>query len=226
MRAARPPAGPRIVCKVGGSLLDAGRAPRLMAILGRTAPGLGILALAGGGGAADRIRARHLRGDLDLTKAHWAAVRVLDANAIRLAAAGGDGARVVTDPTEGGRENPREAGGGPAVLAPFPLLRAEDPLPHGWEVTSDSIAAWVAGRYGAGRLLLLKARGDRASPDSGDAPRPLAVERAAREGLVDRHLLGMLAGAPFRAWILNGRHPERLIDFLTGDATAGTVLRP
>ena len=43
-----------------------------------------------------------------------------------------------------------------AVLAPFRWLRAADPLPHGWHVTSDSIAAWVAARLAARRLVLLK----------------------------------------------------------------------
>ncbi len=43
------------------------------------------------------------------------------------------------------------------VLAPSAWLRANDPLPHSWDVTSDSIAAWVAGRVGARALALVKA---------------------------------------------------------------------
>ena len=31
-----------------------------------------------------------------------------------------------------------------------------DELPASWAVTSDSIAAWVAGKVGAGRLVLVK----------------------------------------------------------------------
>ena len=42
------------------------------------------------------------------------------------------------------------------VLAPSRWLRESDPLPHSWDVTSDSIAAWVAGRLGARRLVLVK----------------------------------------------------------------------
>jgi aspartokinase-like uncharacterized kinase len=45
------------------------------------------------------------------------------------------------------------------VLAPFSWLRREDGLPHSWEVTSDSIAAWVAGAIGARRLILVKPPG-------------------------------------------------------------------
>jgi aspartokinase-like uncharacterized kinase len=42
------------------------------------------------------------------------------------------------------------------VLAPYSWLRRADPLPHSWDVTSDSIAAWVAGQVRARRLLLVK----------------------------------------------------------------------
>ena len=51
-----------------------------------------------------------------------------------------------------------EAGSIP-VLAPYQWLRDADPLPHSWEVTSDSIAAWVAGVLGATRLVLVKPPG-------------------------------------------------------------------
>jgi aspartokinase-like uncharacterized kinase len=43
-----------------------------------------------------------------------------------------------------------------AVLAPYQWLREADPLPHSWDVTSDSISAWVAGQIGASRLVLVK----------------------------------------------------------------------
>jgi dihydroneopterin aldolase len=43
------------------------------------------------------------------------------------------------------------------ILAPSDWLRGADPLPHSWDVTSDSIAAWVAGEVGAERLVLAKA---------------------------------------------------------------------
>ena len=45
------------------------------------------------------------------------------------------------------------------VLAPSRWLRDADPLPHSWDVTSDSIAAWVAGEVGARRLVLVKPPG-------------------------------------------------------------------
>jgi hypothetical protein len=42
------------------------------------------------------------------------------------------------------------------VLAPSSWLRRADPLPHSWNVSSDSIAAWVARAVGARDLWLIK----------------------------------------------------------------------
>src|SRR5262245_27056811 len=42
------------------------------------------------------------------------------------------------------------------VLAPYRWMLAADVLPHGWQVTSDSIAAFIAGALDAERLVLLK----------------------------------------------------------------------
>jgi dihydroneopterin aldolase len=38
----------------------------------------------------------------------------------------------------------------------LPAALPLDDLPESWAVTSDSIAAWVAGQVGAGRLVLVK----------------------------------------------------------------------
>jgi dihydroneopterin aldolase len=48
------------------------------------------------------------------------------------------------------------AAGEVAVLAPSRWLRAADTLPHSWDVTGDSIAAFVAGALDAVRLDLVK----------------------------------------------------------------------
>ena len=45
------------------------------------------------------------------------------------------------------------------VLAPSRWVRDADPLPHTWDVTSDSIAAWIAGTIGAERLVVIKPPG-------------------------------------------------------------------
>ena len=86
------------------------------------------------------------------TAAHWMAMLAMDQLAHLLAARMAD-ARLV----ESGAEAHAALGRGCVpVLAPSRWLRDADPLPHGWAVTSDSIAAWVAGELGAVRLVLVK----------------------------------------------------------------------
>ena len=52
------------------------------------------------------------------------------------------------------------------VLAPYQWLRHADPVPHSWDATSDSIAAWIAVTLRATHLVLIK-------PAAG-APRDMA----------------------------------------------------
>jgi 5-(aminomethyl)-3-furanmethanol phosphate kinase len=108
------------------------------------------LIVPGGGPFADTVRAVDARFGLGDDAAHWAAILAMDQYAYVLAALVRS-ARVVHTP---------EAVGLPMhglpILAPFRWLRETDPLPHSWDVTSDSIAAWVAHAVGAKRLLLVK----------------------------------------------------------------------
>jgi 5-(aminomethyl)-3-furanmethanol phosphate kinase len=46
--------------------------------------------------------------------------------------------------------------GGVPVWSPTPMLREANDVPWSWDVTSDSLAAWLAGRIGAKRVLLIK----------------------------------------------------------------------
>ena len=57
---------------------------------------------------------------------------------------------------EAGAVGPAVTPAGVAVLAPSRWMRAADVLPHTWEATSDSVAAFVAGALDAARLVLIK----------------------------------------------------------------------
>jgi aspartokinase-like uncharacterized kinase len=115
--------------------------------------------------------------------------------------------------------------GGPAVVRPASL--ALDALPESWAVTSDSIAALVAGAEGAGRLVLVKAVDGlyaRWPPEGEPIPRMTAEELAALPpGGVDAYLPTLLARATFETWVIG---PERLAELLDTGAAAGTRIAP
>ena len=145
-----------LVVKVGGSLiarreqLDA-----VLATLSRLARVQRLLVVPGGGPLADVVREIDRRMDIGDDAAHWMAVLAMDQFAYLIASRVAD-SRVVEDHDAIGTAL---ADGVMPVLAPSRWLRAADPLPHSWDVTSDSIAAWVAGQVGAPRLVLIKAPG-------------------------------------------------------------------
>jgi probable H4MPT-linked C1 transfer pathway protein len=144
------------VVKLGGSLLayaehfDA--ALNAIAEIGRTRR---VLVVPGGGPFADTVREVDRRLGLPDDAAHWMAVMAMDQYA-QVVAARLPAAVVVDDPAEIAAAFNT---GRVPVLAPSRWLRRTDPLPHSWDVTSDSIAAWVAGALGANRLVLVKPPG-------------------------------------------------------------------
>jgi hypothetical protein len=149
----RPNALVNIVVKLGGGLLAApGHVERALEAIAAWARQRPLLVIPGGGPFADAVRDVDRRLALSDDAAHWAAILAMDqyAQVIASRLAGGE---VVE--TRHGIHRALAAGRVP-VLAPARWLREADPLPHSWSVTSDSIAAWVAGQVGAGEILLIK----------------------------------------------------------------------
>jgi len=122
---------------------------------------------------------------------------------------------------------------GTPILLPAALL-ARDPLPASWAVTSDSIAAWVAGAGHAARLVLVKPVAGlyRDWPADGEPLARLSVGELAelratgRAAGVDQHLPEALRAAGVEAWVLDGREPARLVTLLEHGNTEGTLVTP
>jgi dihydroneopterin aldolase len=145
------------VLKFGGSFLrDPSRFAQAIAAV--NALDAAIVLVPGGGPFADAVRRADHRLRFGDDAAHWMAVLAMDQVAHVLVDSL-DRAVLVTD--KGSMDRAFATGHRP-VLAPYRWLRGadgpedRDALPHSWDVTSDSIAAWVAGRLGARRLVLLK----------------------------------------------------------------------
>jgi aspartokinase-like uncharacterized kinase len=185
------------VVKVGGGLGD-DALPGICAVLGELGRRHPLLVVPGGAGFADAVRDADRRFGLQAETAHRMAVLGMEqfgwllSDLIPHAVRCTDLAQAVSGRT--------------AVLLPggLPL----DELPASWDVTSDSIAAWVAARVGAGRLVLVKAVDGRFAD------------------LVDGYLPTMLERARFETWVIGGRDPARLVELLERGTTAGTRIDP
>jgi aspartokinase-like uncharacterized kinase len=142
-----------VVVKVGGGLLGApGALERVcvaVATLGRREA---LVVVPGGGPFADAVRELDRELGLSPEAAHWMAILAMDQYA-HLLSERISGGRVVEEP---GAIAAVLAAGEIAVLAPTRWLRAADPLPHSWDASSDTVAAFVAGALDAARLVLVK----------------------------------------------------------------------
>jgi aspartokinase-like uncharacterized kinase len=141
------------VVKVGGGLLGAlgalDRVCEAVAVLGRRKP---LVIVPGGGPLADAVRELDRELGLSPEAAHWMAILAMDQYA-HLLSERISGGRLVEEP---GAIAAVLAAGEIAVLAPTRWLRAADPLPHSWDASSDTVAAFVAGALDAARLVLVK----------------------------------------------------------------------
>jgi aspartokinase-like uncharacterized kinase len=206
------------VVKVGGGLGDS-TLPALCAMLGELGERHPLLVVPGGAAFADAVRDADGRFGLSATAAHRMAILGMEqfgwllCDLIPRAVRCADLARA------------RElAAGRTAVLLPAGLPLGA--LPASWQVTADSIAAWVADRTGAGRLILVKAV-DGLFADWPPRGEPLArltvAELAAlRPAGVDAHLPAVLDGAHFDTWVVGGRDPARVRELLESGTTVGT----
>ena len=201
------------VVKVGGGVGDA--LPALCTALGELGQRHPLLVVPGGGGFADAVRDADRRFQLSAEASHRMAILGMEQFGWLL----GDlipGAERCT--------TPQVSAGRTTVLLPATLPL--DALPPSWHVTSDSIAAWVAERAGAGRLVLVKAVDDLFAdwPPRGEPLARLTVPELAalRPGGVDGYLPTVLADARFETWVVSGCDPARVSELLERGTTAGT----
>jgi aspartokinase-like uncharacterized kinase len=142
-----------VVIKIGGCLSQVPHAlERVCAAVQGASRNNPLIVVPGGGPFADAVRSFERRLPISPDAAHWMAILAMDQYAHVLAERIKD-AELVQEP---GTLVEALGRGSVAVLAPFRWMRSADVLPHSWHVTSDSIAAFVAGACGATRLILIK----------------------------------------------------------------------
>lgn len=167
------------VVKVGGGVGD-DALPGVCATLGELGRRHPLLVVPGGARFADAVRDADRRFGLQADTAH------------RMAILGMEQFGWLLSDLIPGAERCFDLTSAPAgrtrVLLPADLPL--DELPASWDVTSDSIAAWVAREAGAERLVLVKAA----------------------DGLgVDEYFPRALEGARFETWVIG---PARLAELL------------
>ena len=139
-----------MIVKVGGSV--ARQISMIFEALGQAEQADAVV-IPGGWIFADAVRRADKEFELHSSTSHWMAVLAMNIYGLMLEDVGRDYGFSVIEP-----QNFDEVHG-KVILLPYLLLRNHDELPHSWDVTSDSIAVWVAAKLGEREVIKVTAAG-------------------------------------------------------------------
>ena len=215
------------VVKIGGSLAEDPEGLRALCCkLSELAKKYEIIVVPGGGRFADVVRDFDQRFTLSQGIAHRMAILGMDQFGLLL-----------TDITPNScavhrLENAERFSGAKRVpiLLPSRLMFQEDPLENSWDVTSDSIATFVAIQLRVAKVLLVTdvdgifAKDPKKHPDAELIPKFPAEKllKLARRTSVDKYLPKLLLKTQIDCYVVNGKYPERLEAILAGQETVCT----
>ena len=186
-----------LVVKLGGSLHH--QVHEIVPLLCRSARPL--LVVPGGGLFADAVRQEQVNENA----AHWMAIAAMDQFGWFIASHGMKITDILAMPET------------TAVFLPYISMRQRDPLPHSWDITSDTIAAWIAAELEL-ELLVLK------SVD-GISVKGIIQERVTtpiENDAVDPFFIPFILKHRIKTTIINGKTGIFVERFLKGESVPGT----
>jgi aspartokinase-like uncharacterized kinase len=116
------------------------------------------------------------------------------------------------------------------IFLPSRFLFKKNPLKKSWDVTSDSISAYIAKKVKAKLILLKDVDGIYTKdPKKYKKEKLLKTIRPSqiigKETCVDDYLPKFLLRNPLEVYIVNGKHPERIKEVLEGNLKIGTIIK-
>jgi aspartokinase-like uncharacterized kinase len=185
-----------------------------------------IVVVPGGGPFADQVRLQDKRLGLSAKASHRMAILAMDQFGLLLCdllknAAATTTLRMAIN-FAGRRQLP--------VILPSRFPSALSSLRVSWDVTSDTIAACLAGHLRARRLILvtdvdgLFTKNPKKNPDA-KLIRRISLEELSRSSTrtcVDKALPSQLRNSRLDTWILNGLQPERFDLLMRGETPIST----
>lgn len=177
------------VIKIGGSLLGADELANWLKIIALYGDGK-VIIVPGGGVFADAVRSAQQISKLSEKCAHELAVKSMDQFASVL---------VDIEPSLAKARNELELAERGwqhrgIVWLPSQMILADTDIPNSWDVTSDSIAAWLAHRVHADKLILLKSARPKAES---------SLEELIEQEFIDKAFPFYLQEKTFDCWIVD-----------------------
>lgn len=196
------------VIKLGGSLLGSEELPYWLNLIAKHGNGK-VVIVPGGSVFADAVSEAQKRSGVNDAVAHKLALLAMDQYGYLLEAMNPNLLTASSDLelTECGQQNKG------FIWLPSQMVLADAGIPKNWQLTSDSLSAWLAKKLGAEQLVLVKSK-------------TLKVYRASttfqtlvHDELVDSEFSNMASGCVFGSWLLHktdyalfeqGFHVDRL----------------
>lgn len=192
------------IVKLGGSLATAETLPVWLDALSSHGGGQAVV-VPGGGPFAELVLRSQEYWCFDDSSAHFMALLGMAQYGLMLAGVQPD---LVPVELEADLHEVLKCGGVPIWL-PTLMVNDDPEVEHSWDVTSDSLAAWLAARVHADHLLLVK------SVPLADGP--VDVGGLVRQGIVDAAFAAYAAKGEFSICVLSKDQCELMPHVLNGD---------
>ncbi len=179
------------VIKLGGSLLGQ---PELKAWLDKLVKyGDGKVVIVPGGGVfADAVRDAQVKTGIDDATAHQMAVVAMDQYATLMTGLNSDLVMASSELEIAERGWQHRA----VVWKPSEMVLADNDLPMSWDLTSDSLAAWLATKLNAQHLLVVKSM-----PPS--SVKKIDISDLMLDSVVDTYFGAYSTGKSFKTWLVS-----------------------
>ena len=187
------------VVKIGGSLLGSPELERWLELFVKFSDG-NIIIVPGGGVFANAVREAQKLTKISDACAHKLAVMAMDQFGLLLVNINPLLATARTECEIDERTWQHRA----IVWLPSHMVLADDSIPQSWDVTSDSLAAWLAKKLNATQLILVKSE----KPTDSQ----LSLKLMTENGVVDEAFSDFVLNKSFGSWMLKKTDYQHFLD--------------
>lgn len=183
-----------IIVKLGGSLYQSPHLKHWLNVLANLAKRHSIIIVPGGGPFADTVRKAQDSYHFDDSTAHHMAILAMAQFGLLLTGISSDcqSFRYTDSPI---------APHALSVWLPDETLLAESELVHSWDITSDSLALWLANKLNSEQLILVK---------SCAIPNDISIPFLTKNGIIDHGFEHLYRTSPVKLHLINAANHHLL----------------
>ena len=182
------------VIKIGGSMLGEPELANWLEILVKYGDGK-VVIVPGGGLFADTVREAQQLTNISDAVAHKLALLAMDQFGLLMAGMN-PALATASSELEIAERGWQHRG---IVWLPSKMVLADGNIPQNWQVTSDSLSAWLANKLGAAQLMLVKSKSLTAYQEM----LSISLQKLVEDELLDSQFVEFATGQKYQTWLLN-----------------------